>query len=83
MTSQFVGHLLRRRIRRIALRFATGVESTVRRNALRLNAGTPRTTIPEGHNYIERFHRDLKEEEVWLNEYQNFDQAEQSIARCI
>ena len=33
---------------------------------------------PEGNSYIERFHRSLKEEEVWLNEYQNFDQAEQS-----
>ena len=38
---------------------------------------------PEGNSYIERFHRSLKEEEVWLNEYQNFDQAKQSIARWI
>ena len=38
---------------------------------------------PEGNSYIERFHRSLKEEEVWLNEYQNFDQAERSIARWI
>ncbi len=38
---------------------------------------------PEGNSYIERFHRSLKEEEVWLNEYQNFDQARQSIARWI
>ena len=30
-----------------------------------------------------RFHRSLKEEEVWLNEYQNFDQAKLSIARWI
>jgi transposase InsO family protein len=37
----------------------------------------------EGNSYIERFHRNLKEEEVWLNEFQNFDQAEQSIARWI
>jgi len=35
---------------------------------------------PEGNSYIERFHRSLKEEEVWLNEYQSFDQAQQSIA---
>jgi putative transposase len=35
---------------------------------------------PEGNSYIERFHRSLKEEEVWLNEYQNFDQAQRSIA---
>ncbi|MGO9865274.1 MAG: transposase, partial [Terriglobales bacterium] len=38
---------------------------------------------PEGNSYIERFHRSLKEEEGWLNEYQNFDQAELSIARWI
>lgn len=38
---------------------------------------------PEGNSYIERFHRSLKEEEVWLNEYQTFDQAQQSIARWI
>ena len=38
---------------------------------------------PEGNSYIERFHRSLKEEEVWLNEYQNFEQAQQSIARWI
>ena len=38
---------------------------------------------PEGNSYIERFHRRLKEEEVWLNEYQNFGQAELSIARWI
>jgi transposase InsO family protein len=38
---------------------------------------------PEGNSYIERFHRSLKEEEVWLNEYQNFDQAKGSIARWI
>ncbi len=67
---------MRRRIRRIALQFATGVESTVRRSPLRLNAGTPPTTIPEGNSYIERFHRSLKEEEVWLSEYQNLGQAE-------
>jgi hypothetical protein len=30
---------------------------------------------PEGNSYIERFHHSLKEEEVWLNEYQSFDQA--------
>jgi len=38
---------------------------------------------PEGNSYIERFHRSLKEEEVWLNEYQNLDQAKQSIASWI
>jgi transposase InsO family protein len=29
---------------------------------------------PEGNSYIATFHRSLKEEEVWPNEYQNFDQ---------
>lgn len=38
---------------------------------------------PEGNSYIERFHRSLKEEEVWLNEYENFDQAKSSIATWI
>jgi hypothetical protein len=38
---------------------------------------------PEGNSYIERLHRSLKEEEEWLNEYQNFDQAKLSIARWI
>ena len=38
---------------------------------------------PEGNSYIERFHRSLKEEEVWLNEYQNFAQAKLNIARWI
>jgi len=38
---------------------------------------------PEGNSYIERFHRSLKEEEVWLNEYQNFEHAQHSIAGWI
>jgi putative transposase len=38
---------------------------------------------PEGNSYIERFHRSLKEEEVWINEYQSFDHAQQSIALWI
>jgi putative transposase len=38
---------------------------------------------PEGNGRIERFHRSLKEEEVWLNEYQSFEQARNSIARWI
>jgi hypothetical protein len=32
---------------------------------------------------IERFHRSLKEEEVWLHEYQSFAEARDSIARWI
>ena len=35
---------------------------------------------PEGNSYIERFHRSLKEEEVWIHEYQNFAEAQASIA---
>jgi putative transposase len=38
---------------------------------------------PEGNGRIERFHRSLKEEEVWLNEYQSLDQARDSIRRWI
>jgi hypothetical protein len=30
---------------------------------------------PEDNSDIERFHRSLKEQEVSLNEYQNFNQA--------
>ncbi len=35
---------------------------------------------PEGNSYIERFHRSLKEEEVWTAEYPNLDEARSSIA---
>ena len=35
---------------------------------------------PESKSYIERFHRSLKEEEVWIHEYQNFAEAQASIA---
>ena len=28
-----------------------------------------RSDLPEGNSYIERFHRSLKEEEVWTSEY--------------
>jgi putative transposase len=38
---------------------------------------------PQGNSYIERFHRSLKEEELWLNEYQDFEQAKRSIADWI
>ena len=36
-----------------------------------------------GQCYIARFHRSLKEEDEWLNEYQNFDHAKLSITRWI
>ena len=38
---------------------------------------------PEGNSYIERFHRSLKEEEVWTAEYRTLDEARASIARWI
>jgi transposase InsO family protein len=37
---------------------------------------------PEG-NSIERFHRSLKEEEVWTAEYRSLQEARTSIARWI
>ena len=38
---------------------------------------------PEGNSYIERFHRSLKEEEVWTAEYRSLEEARGSIARWI
>lgn len=38
---------------------------------------------PEGNGLIERFHRSLKEEEVWLNEYRSLEEARQPIGRWI
>ncbi len=38
---------------------------------------------PEGNSYIERFHRSLKEEEVWTAEYRSLDEARASIGRWI
>lgn len=38
---------------------------------------------PEGNSYIERFHRSLKEEEVWTAEYRGLEEARDSIARWI
>jgi putative transposase len=38
---------------------------------------------PEGNGLIERFHRSLKEEEIWLNEYRSLGEARESIARWI
>jgi putative transposase len=35
---------------------------------------------PEGNSYIERFHRSLKEEEVWVSEYRTLEEAQASIA---
>ena len=38
---------------------------------------------PEGNSYIERFHRSLKEEEVWVHEYLSLEDARTSIRRWI
>jgi putative transposase len=38
---------------------------------------------PEGNSYIERFHRSLKEEEVWVHEYRSIEEACASIGRWI
>jgi Integrase core domain/HTH-like domain len=38
---------------------------------------------PEGNSYIEWFHRSLKEEEVWIAEYRDMQEARASIARWI
>ena len=38
---------------------------------------------PEGNSYIERFHRSLKEEEVWTAEYRSLQEAWESIGRWI
>jgi len=38
---------------------------------------------PEGNSYIERFHRSLKEGEVWTAEYRSLEEARASIARWI
>lgn len=38
---------------------------------------------PEGNSYIERFHRSLKEEEVWVSEYQSLEEARACIERYL
>ena len=38
---------------------------------------------PEGNGLIERFHRSLKEEEVWINEYRSLEEARDSVARYL
>ena len=52
---------------------------------LRLGNAHRRTAYhhPEGNSYIQRFYRSLKEEEVWLAEYRNLDEARQSIGRYL
>ncbi len=38
---------------------------------------------PEGNSYIERFHRSLKEEEVWTQEYRSLTEARENIGRYL
>jgi putative transposase len=38
---------------------------------------------PEGNSYIERFHRSLKEEEVWTSEYRSLMEARENIGRYL
>ncbi len=38
---------------------------------------------PEGNGMIERFHRSLKEEEIWLNKHRSLMEARESIGRWI
>ncbi len=38
---------------------------------------------PEGNSYIERFHRSLKEEEVWTSEYRSLAEARENIGRYL
>ena len=38
---------------------------------------------PEGNSYIERFHRSLKEEEVWSSEYRYLMEARENISRYL
>jgi transposase InsO family protein len=38
---------------------------------------------PEGNCYIERFHRSLKEEEVWTSVYRSLNEARENIGRYL
>jgi putative transposase len=38
---------------------------------------------PEGNSYIERFHRRLKEEEVWTSEYLSLTEARGNVSRYL
>ena len=38
---------------------------------------------PEGNSCIERFHRSLKEEEVWTTEYRSLTEARDNIGRYL
>ena len=52
-------------------------------NRLRITHRRTAYHHPEGNSYIERFHRSLKEEEVWTTEYRSLEEARASIAGWI
>ncbi len=73
---------------RLTLNTDNGTQFTSTRfveTLLRLGITHRRTAFnhPEGNGMIERFHRSLKEEEIWLNEYRSLEEARHSIARWI
>ena len=76
------------RTARVTLTTDTGTQFTSTRFIEILNrlGITHRRTAyhhPEGNSYIERFHRSLKEEEVWTAEYRSVQEAQESIGRWI
>jgi putative transposase len=52
-------------------------------NRLRITHRRTAYHHPEGNSYIERFHRSLKEEEVWTAEYRSVPEARESIGRSL
>lgn len=56
-----------------------------RQEIMRLGIDHTRTMVntPKGNAIIERFFRSLKQECVWLNKFQNFNQAKEAIDRWI
>jgi putative transposase len=52
-------------------------------NRLRITHRRTAYHHPERNSYIERFHRGLKEQEVWTAEYRSVPEARESIGRWI
>ncbi|MGH9684192.1 MAG: integrase core domain-containing protein [Candidatus Acidiferrales bacterium] len=52
-------------------------------NRLGITIGERRIITWKGNSYIERFHRSLKEEEVWTVEYRTWTKREPTIARWV
>jgi transposase InsO family protein len=78
------------RAARVTLTTHNGTQFTLTRfietlNRLGINHRRTAYHHPEGNSYIERFHRSLKEEEVWTAEYRSVQEARESIgagSRC-